>query len=141
MFKMNALVPELIVSDLQRSLKFYCDIGGFALEYQRPEDKFAFLSRGNSQIMLEQDWHSESPWRVGPLEAPFGRGLNLQILCEDATALAGAFEAAGYPLRRGVEDHWYRSDEREAGQRNFLIQDPDGYLLRFFQDLGFRPCP
>ncbi|UVL26882.1 bleomycin resistance protein [Pseudomonas donghuensis] len=140
MFKMNALVPELIVTDLQRSLGFYCATGGFSVEYQRTEDNFAFLSLGHSQIMLEQDWHSESPWRVGPLQAPFGRGLNLQILCENANALAGAFEAAGYPLRRGVEDHWYRSEVKQVGQRNFLIQDPDGYLLRFFEDLGVRPC-
>ncbi|MDD1017048.1 bleomycin resistance protein [Pseudomonas rubra] len=140
MFTMNALVPELIVSDLQRSLAFYCDIAGFSLEYQRPEDKFAFLSFGQSQLMLEQDWHSESPWRVGPLEAPFGRGMNLQILCENAQALADAFEAAGHPLRRAVESHWYRSDDREIGQRNFLIQDPDGYLLRFFDNLGTREC-
>ncbi|BBN55960.1 hypothetical protein TRE132_40850 [Pseudomonas chlororaphis subsp. aurantiaca] len=70
MFKLNALVPELIVSDLQQSLYFYCDVLGFRVEYDRPEDKFAFLSFGNSQIMLEQDWHDDSPWRVGPWSLP-----------------------------------------------------------------------
>jgi len=140
MFTMNALVPELIVSDLQRSLQFYCSTAGFTLEYQRPEDKFAFLSFGQSQLMLEQDWHSDSPWRVEPLEQPFGRGLNLQILCDNAQDLADAFETAGYPLRRAVEAHWYRSNDCLNGQRNFLIQDPDGYLLRFSENLGMRNC-
>jgi catechol 2,3-dioxygenase-like lactoylglutathione lyase family enzyme len=138
MFKMNALVPELIVSDLAQSLRFYCDVLGFNVEYDRVEDAFAFLSFGNSQIMLEQDWHTESPWRVGPLEPPYGRGMNLSIECPDAVALAGALEQAGYTLRQAVEERWYRSNDQHRGQRNFLVLDPDGYLLRFAQDLGWR---
>ncbi len=27
----------------------------------------------------------------------------------------------------------------EVGNRQFVVQDPDGYLLRFFSDLGERP--
>ena len=138
MFKMNALVPELIVSDLTQSLRFYCEVLGFNVEYERAEDKFAFLSFGNSQIMLEQDWHSESPWRVGPLEPPYGRGMNLSIECSDALALAGALEQAGYSLRQAVEERWYRSNDQHRGQRNFLVLDPDGYLLRFAEDLGWQ---
>ncbi len=138
MFKMNALVPELIVSDLGQSLRFYCEVLGFKVEYDRVEDKFAFLSFGNSQIMLEQDWHTESPWRVGPLEPPFGRGMNLSIECPDALALADALEQAGYTLRQAVEERWYRSNDQHRGQRNFLVLDPDGYLLRFAEDLGWR---
>lgn len=86
MFKLNPLVPELIVSDLPRSLAFYCGVLGFKIEYDRPEEHFAFLSFGGSQLMLEQDWQSESPWRVGPLEPPYGRGINLSIECADALA-------------------------------------------------------
>nr|WP_306798765.1 VOC family protein [Pectobacterium carotovorum] len=44
MRKMNTLIPEMIVSDLQKSLAFYCHVLGFQIEYDRPEDKFAFLS-------------------------------------------------------------------------------------------------
>lgn len=138
MFKMNALVPELIVSDLSKSLAFYCEVAGFAIEYDRPEDKFAYLSFGQSQIMLEEDWHSDSPWRVGPLEPPYGRGMNLSIVCPNADVLATALQAAGHELRKPVEEVWYRSDDRLVGQRNFLVLDPDGYLLRFVEELGFK---
>ncbi|MBM3112785.1 VOC family protein [Pseudomonas sp. P66] len=138
MFKMNALVPEMIVSELSHSLRFYCEVLGFKIEYQREEDRFAVLSFGASQIMLEQDWHSESPWRVGPLERPFGRGMNLSIECPDASALAGALLEAGYELRQAVEERWYRQNDQHRGQRNFLVLDPDGYLLRFAQDLGVK---
>ena len=38
-----------------------------------------------------------------------------------------------------VEEKWYRKNDREVGNRQFLVQDPDGYLLRFTEDLGVRP--
>ncbi len=138
MLKMNALIPELIVSDLQQSLQFYHDILGFKIEYDRPEDKFAFLSYYGSQLMLEEDYPDESPWRVGPLERPFGRGLNLSIVCPDCALLAAAIEDAGHPLHKSVEERWYRDHNRLHGQLNFLILDPDGYLLRFNQSLGCK---
>jgi hypothetical protein len=39
-------------------------------------------------------------------------------------------------LFEGVEDHWYRQGSVLLGCREFLVQDPDGYLLRFSQDIG-----
>ena len=74
MMKMNALIPELIVSDLQQSLRFYCHILGFNIEYDRPEDKFAFLSYCGSQLMLEEDYPDESPWRVSPWSVHLAEG-------------------------------------------------------------------
>lgn len=138
LLKLNPLVPELIVSDLSRSLAFYCGVLGFRIEYERPEEHFAFLSFGGSQLMLEQDWQSESPWRVGPLEAPYGRGINLSIECADASAMVVALEDAGHALRNPIEERWYRKGGMLVGQRNFLVQDPDGYLLRFAEDLGMK---
>ena len=38
-----------------------------------------------------------------------------------------------------VEEKWYRRDGFEVGNRQILVQDPDGYLLRFTEDLGERP--
>ena len=46
---------------------------------------------------------------------------------------------AGVPLRKPVEDCWYRDNDILHGQRNFLVQDPDGYLLRFAESLGTKP--
>jgi hypothetical protein len=39
-----------------------------------------------------------------------------------------------------LEDRWYDRDSLSFGNRQFVVQDPDGYLLRFFQDLGSRPA-
>jgi hypothetical protein len=37
-----------------------------------------------------------------------------------------------------IEEKWYRANDVELGNRQFIILDPDGYMLRFFQDLGER---
>lgn len=37
-----------------------------------------------------------------------------------------------------MEEKWYRATDKELGNKQFLVQDPDGYLLRFFQDLELR---
>jgi catechol 2,3-dioxygenase-like lactoylglutathione lyase family enzyme len=133
----NALVPELLVRDFERSLHFYVEVVGFRVEYAREESRFAFLSFEKSQLMIEQD-AGESPWRVEPIEYPRGRGLNLSITCSDVRALAGRVESAGVPLRLGLEDRFYRCGAVTLGERHFLVQDPDGYLLRFAQELGER---
>ena len=40
----NAVIPEFVVSDIEKSRHFYCDLLGFSVEYDRPEEKFLFLS-------------------------------------------------------------------------------------------------
>lgn len=135
----NNLIPELIVSDIKISLKFYCKVLGFHVEYERPEDGFAFISYNGSQLMLEQDRYGISPWRVAPLKQPYGRGLNISINCPDVAALANTLVLCGYSLRKPPETFWYRESKELLGERNFLVQDPDGYLLRFAQALGSKP--
>lgn len=139
MLVFNKLVPELLVSDIEQSLNFYCQVLGFEIEYERREDSFAYLSFCGSQIMLEQQDDEDSAWTVGPLVKPYGRGVNFSIECVDANALASKIEQAGYALRKPVEDRIYRQDTYEHVQRNFLVQDPDGYLLRFAQSMNTHP--
>lgn len=67
------------------------------------------------------------------------RAFISKIFCPDASGLAERLTAAEIPLRKQVEDQWYRDNDILHGQRNFLVQDPDGYLLRFAQILGTKP--
>ena len=50
----QAVIPEFVVSDLEKSRHFYCDLLGFSVEYERPEEKFLFLSLEDCQLMLEE---------------------------------------------------------------------------------------
>jgi catechol 2,3-dioxygenase-like lactoylglutathione lyase family enzyme len=129
------LVPELLCSDVAGSIAFYRDILGFEIAYERPEEGFAFMNLGGAQIMLERE---SDYWFTGKLERPYGRGINFEIGVEDVDALCLRVKAAGVTLFREIEERWYRKDDNEVGNRQFLVQDPDGYLLRFAQDLGAR---
>ncbi|NGM22166.1 VOC family protein [Roseomonas stagni] len=139
-FTYAKLVPELLVSDLEASLRFWGGLCGFETAYDRPEDGFAYLHRDGVQVMLEEAFRPGRRWITGPLERPFGRGINLQIELPAIAPVLAALEAASWPLYLAPEEKWYRAGDREAGVRQFIVQDPDGYLLRFQQSLGMRPA-
>lgn len=42
--RFNALIPELSVTDIEKSKWFYIELLGFKLEYEREDDKFIFVS-------------------------------------------------------------------------------------------------
>jgi catechol 2,3-dioxygenase-like lactoylglutathione lyase family enzyme/GNAT superfamily N-acetyltransferase len=134
------MVPELYVSDLDASRRFWCDLCGFIVAFERPEDRFLYLDREGCQIMLEEGAAPGRRWLTGTLEQPFGRGMNLQIAVDDIAPILSALEAADWPLFLEPEEKWYRAGAREIGVRQFLAQDPDGYLVRFSQSLGLRPA-
>ncbi len=135
--RFNALVPELVCRDLAASLAFYCGVLGFERLYGRDTPPFAYLEREGSQIMLDEI--TPESWLTGPMEAPFGRGINLQIESAALDPLLAGLERAGHALYSAPEEAWYAGADRLYGQRQFLVQDPDGYLLRFCQDLGEKP--
>jgi catechol 2,3-dioxygenase-like lactoylglutathione lyase family enzyme len=132
------LVPELLVEDLARSLAFWRGACGFTVRYDRPEEGFAYLVRGSAHVMLEERGRGRN-WVTGELAPPYGRGLNLQIAVPDLDPLLAALRTASVPLFMEPETRWYRiGRDEEAGVRQALVQDPDGYLLRFQQSLGRR---
>ena len=130
----NKNIPEFSVTNLENSLNFY-KTAGFKIEYNRPENKFAFISFGNIQFML-QELSDNDKWNIGELKYPFGNGINFQLEVEDVEKISNNFKNNNYTIAFDIEENWYRQDSKILGNREFLIQDPDGYLLRFMQDLG-----
>lgn len=111
--------------------------GNFSLRFRATEPPFVYLELGQAQLMLEQA-HAEG-WQVAPLERPLGRGVNFPIEVSDAQAVWAALQSQGYEPFRGMKDSWYPvSPTAQEGQREFLTQDPDGYLMRSAQPLGRR---
>jgi catechol 2,3-dioxygenase-like lactoylglutathione lyase family enzyme len=131
------LVPEFLVSNLDRSLAFWRDLLGFEIAYDRPAARFAYLCRRPVQIMLCE---VNGRWETGPLERPYGRGINFQIMVDRIEPLLEALTAADWPLFEEPSESWYRVGGYERGQREFLVQEPDVYLLRFAEMLGNRPA-
>ncbi|MGB4056706.1 MAG: VOC family protein [Alphaproteobacteria bacterium] len=132
------VVPELDVDNIERSLKLYVDVLGFKILYSRPEEKFAYLDLDGVHMMLEEATGPGRRFRTAPLEHPYGRGINLQIEISDAKILHDRVQKAGIDLVVPLEERWYRKDKTEKGHSQFVIADCDGYLLRFFSNLGER---
>ena len=139
-FIMPALVPELEVADLDRSLAVYLDVLGFSCHASRPEERFAYLVREAAHLMLEEATGPGRRFHAAPLEHPFGRGVNFQIETSDVNALHADVRRSDLTISRPLEERWYRHDQIEWGNRQFVVADLDGYLLRFFTSLGNRPA-
>ena len=132
------LVPELLVSDHAASRDFYVRLLGFSVRYERSAEKFCYLDLDGAELMIEQETDF---WTTARREKPYGRGINLQIEVPALEPILGRLAAAGITLFRPVEEAWYRAGDTYSGNRQFLVQDPDGYLLRIFEDLGEQAAP
>lgn len=132
------LVPELSVTDYEASRHFWCDLIGFSLRYERPEEGFGYLVLGNAHLMLDQINQGRT-WATGSLERPLGRGINFEVQVENLDTVLQRIMSAGWPIFVEPEEKWYRAGDIEIGARQFLVQDPDGYLVRLQQEIGERP--
>ncbi|MEZ8024806.1 bleomycin resistance protein [Vibrio sp. 10N.222.55.A3] len=130
----NPMVPELSVSNFEASLSFYVDVLGFSVRIKRENPDFVYLEQEQVQIMLEQI--TDSGWITSELVTPLGRGVNFQIELSDLEPLVERLKKANVRFFRDLKETWYDIGEKLSGEREFLIQDLDGYLLRFTQHLG-----
>lgn len=108
---------------------------GFECLYSRPEEGFCYLRLGDAELMIDQiDMGRTFGGDHLPSTYPFGRGVNVQIRVPDIQGL----DRHEHDLFLPLEERWYRIDDRDEGNLQFVVADPDGYLLRFYEDLGSR---
>ena len=133
------LMAEMMVTDYPASLRFWTGVLGFDLAFQRPAQKLACLQRPEgAQVMIYQ---RDGDWETGPMQPPLGRGLVVQVYVADAAALAAQVQATGVPFYVPLREKWRDWGDRLGGQREFLVQDPDGYLVMVAERIGERPLP
>ena len=85
--------------------------------------------------MIQQIDKENNKWQTGKLSYPLGVGINFQIEVSNVNDIYNRLKKVGYKIFEDMEEHWYRKDNILIGCREFLVQDPNGYLLRFSQDL------
>ena len=147
------LVPELDVTALAVSLRFYREVLEFRVLFERTAERFAYLEHDGVELMIQEAAGPGRRFRTAALEPPCGRGVNFQLAVEDVDAVHARAVEAGVDIVAPMEERWYRADvtesggrwqvtgPTEAGNRQFVLADPDGYLWRPFRDLGMRPAP
>lgn len=120
--------PNLIVSDIDRSLAFYRDELGFSVVTTVPEQPpfvFAMLQAGGVELFLNDaklalKEHPE--WAGRPMVA-FGHSLFIET---DGIDELYARLSGQAPTWMPIVTQWY-------GLREFGVADPDGYLITFAQ--------
>lgn len=123
----NCLIPELTVSNIDTSKKFYIKLG-FEIVYERLENKFCFIKLENNELMIEE---RNDNWNVAKLEYPYGNGINISMSIKNVEKMYKKLKDENTKFFKDLEVHEYRVNEKIFEDKEFLIQDPDGYLLRF----------
>lgn len=125
--KYNKLIPELSVTDIEKSKDFYLKIG-FKVMYERKKDKFIFLQLEGNQLMIEQ---INDNWNTAILEYPFGRGINISMSISNVESYYKKLKNKNITFFKEFMVNKYEVNGIIYEDKEFLIQDPDGYLLRF----------
>ena len=124
----NSCIPELTVYSIEETRAFYTKLG-FQVAYERPDESFLFMSFEGSQFMFEE-LHADG-WNLGTMQYPLGQGINFSIAVKDIDSLYRQVKAHGFPLYRDLHISNYEVSGEVLSPRQFLLQDPNGYLLRF----------
>ena len=123
----NSLIPELTVSNIEESKRFYTNLG-FKIVYERIENKFCFLQLEKNQIMIQE---KNGNWNTGELKYPYGNGINISMQVSDVEKMFNDLKENKQKFFLELEVQKYRVGKKFFEDKEFLIQDPDGYLLRF----------
>ena len=70
-------------------------------------------------------------WNTGELIYPLGRGINFSISVDGIEKLYELVKSKQLEIYRELIRSVYRVNRIKEIQMEFLIQDPNGYLLRF----------
>jgi len=124
-YELKKLTPNLIVSDVLRSLEFYRDVLGFTVAVTVPETEpfvFAIVQSGPVEIFLNAPEPAIAEYPAFK-DRPIGGTLTLFVEVANI-ALAHATLQDKVRIVMPLEHKWYGSTE-------FAFEDPDGYLITF----------
>ena len=119
--RLRAVMPMLMVSDIERSLTWYREIMGFVVsEELRRDDRLVAvqLKAGKVRLLLEQD--GEDPPAAGR-----GDGVRLYLATrQDVNRLAAVIQERGGTIAEAPDE--------SHGGCDFGVIDPDGYRISIF---------
>ena len=133
--KFADVTPNLVVTDVERSLAFYRDVLGFTLVTTVPEAApfaFAWMQRDGVSVFLnsvEVIRSHDAEMGARPIQSAASLFIVIEAdsIANGVDALFAAI-ASRVRVRMPLTDQFY-------GMREFTIEDLDGYLIIFAQAL------
>ena len=117
------------------SREFYVGVLGFVVKYERKQEQFLFLTLDGVDLMLEGLNGEGRRWLVGELKQPLGRGVNFQWDVVNVESMYSRVQSLSPDsIYLELETKSYKRKGGFAVQKQFIAQDPDGYLFRFSED-------
>jgi lactoylglutathione lyase len=128
--QIKKLTPNLVVRNVEASLKFYREVLGLEPAITVPEESpyvFASVSNGSVEIFFndQKTVAAEYP----KLAATIGASLTLYMEVDSLQAVLDRVQKAGAKISMPVTDQFY-------GMREFAVEDEDGYTITVAQRLG-----
>jgi catechol 2,3-dioxygenase-like lactoylglutathione lyase family enzyme len=117
------LVTEIVVKDIKRSTKFYCELGFRLL---RDTDNFVELTWEDHQLYLAElsayhDTASDDVKLPQPSKFPVA---NIRVMVPNVDDYWKLAKEIGAQIVIPIADRYY-------GLRDFIVSDPDGFGVRF----------
>ena len=123
-----SIAPYFIVDDVVATANFYRDKMGFRYERFWGEPPcFCMVNRGGIIIMLSQ-LAKTGVMRPNRVADPNGDAWDAYVWVENVDALYSEFKGKGVKIARDICDQPY-------GNRDFDVEDCNGYRLCFGQDI------
>lgn len=116
--------PEFFVRDVAASVRFYVESLGFVV--LRQETDFAVVALRESHVLLAAEQHTSAKLLA---QGPRGTGLNVRIMVDDVDAVYERCKRGGVPIVQEIKSQYY-------GLRDFIMADPDGFMIRFASPLA-----
>jgi uncharacterized glyoxalase superfamily protein PhnB len=123
--ELKKLTPNLVVSNVERSIAFYRDVLGFTLTATVPDASpyvFAIVQSGGVEIFLNAPEPAIAEYPAFANRS-IGGTLTLYIEVRGIRTLYETLQTQ-VPIVVPLEKKFY-------GVTEFVIQDPDGYLMTF----------
>jgi uncharacterized glyoxalase superfamily protein PhnB len=129
--KFSKITPNLVVADLDKSLKFYRDVLGFSIAQTVPDKApfiFAWMKHGGAELFLNVNM----PPQPGEPDLYAGKSigggtLSLYLVMEGIDELYATVQQQKVPIVIAMHKQFY-------GMKEFAIHDPDGHLLIFAEE-------
>ena len=117
------VMPILAVEDMDRSLRFYRDgLGGVPVVVQPPEGPPNFVALRFGVFHIGIGLLGRPMMHDEPMRPASGHRLELRFYIEDVDGAASGLAAAGFEIVTPPTD-------RDWGERNAIVRDPDGNLV------------
>ena len=128
--QIKKLTPNLVVRNVEASLKFYREILGLEKTISVPDESpyiFAAVSNGAVEIFFndQKTVAAELP----KLAAAIGASLTLYMEVNSLQAVFDRVQKAGAKVSMPVTEQFY-------GMKEFAFEDGDGYTITIAQKMG-----